>query len=63
MTVSINHAPDVASLQVCLSNTLEQIDAALDRGDQRAFKVWCKRWCSLTARAESLLVKIVTAPE
>jgi hypothetical protein len=55
-----NHALAVASLQISKLHTMDGIDA-LDRGDRRAFRDWAKRWSSLTTRAESLLVKMVTA--
>lgn len=61
MTASINHAPQVVGLQISLLNTLTQIDAALDRGDRRAFRLWSTRRASLTARLSTLLVKIATA--
>lgn len=63
MAVSVNYAPEVTGLQLSLVDTLARIDDALDRGDRRAFRVWSKRWVSLTARLTSLLVKIATAQE
>lgn len=63
MTVSVNHTPQVVGLQVSLLNTLTQIDAALDRRDRRAFRLWTARHASLTARLSTLLVKIATAQE
>jgi hypothetical protein len=59
--MATNHAPQVAGLQICLINTMAQIDAALDNGDRKAFRVWTGRWSSLTRRLENLLVKIATA--
>jgi hypothetical protein len=61
--VTVNHAPQVAGLQICLINTMVQIDAALDSGDRRAFRVWTSRWASLTRRLENLLLKIATAAD
>ena len=61
MAVSVNHAPEVTGLQLSLADTLTRIDAALDQADQRAFRMWAKRWASLTARLATLLVKIATA--
>lgn len=60
MAVNLNPTPDVTVLQTQLANTLDQIDAALDRGDRRAFKVWSGRRESLTARMENLLLAIAT---
>jgi hypothetical protein len=53
--------PELAGLQVSLSNTLTQIDAALDRGDRRAFRIWSGRYLSLSARLANLLVRLATA--
>jgi hypothetical protein len=60
MAAPINHAPQVQGLQICLLNTLEHIDAALDSGDRRAFRIWTGRWASLTRRLENTLLKIAT---
>ena len=57
---TVNHAPQVAGLQICLINTMAQIDAALDAGDRRAFRIWTGRWASLTRRLENVLLKIAT---
>lgn len=59
-TVNINFAPQVQGLQIGLANTLAQIDRALDRGDRKAFRMWCGRWESQTARLARLLVAIAT---
>lgn len=61
MATPINHAPQIQGLQISLINTLEQIDAALDSGDRRAFRLWTGRWASLTRRLENTLLKIATA--
>lgn len=53
--------PELAGLQVSISNTLTQIDAALDRGDRRAFRLWSDRYRSLSVRLANLLVKLATA--
>ncbi len=63
MAVHLNHTPDIAVLHTQLSNTLDQIDCALDRRDRRAFKLWASRRASLTARLGNLLVKIATGKE
>lgn len=52
--------PELAGLQVSLASTRAQIDDALDRGDRRAFHVWCGRHRSLSTRLTNLLVKLVT---
>jgi hypothetical protein len=61
MAVYLNHAPEITGLTTSINNTLEQIDCALDRGDQRAFRVWAGRYRSLTVRLGNLMVKIVAA--
>lgn len=63
MTVHVNHAPQIAGLQLCLLNTLDQIDCALDKGDRKAFRVWCNRRASLTARLQTQLVALAAAPQ
>ncbi len=60
MATPTNHAPQVVGLQVSLINTLVQIDAALDAGDRRAFRLWSARRSSLTRRLENVLLKIAT---
>lgn len=57
--MAIHTDPQLTGLSVSMQDTLARIDQALDRGDRRAFHVWCKRWISLTSRAEALLVKAV----
>lgn len=47
---------EITSLSIALDNTDSQIDAALDRGDKRAFRVWCQRRKSLVARRERALM-------
>lgn len=59
----VNHAPAVVGLQLQRADTLHRIDQALDRGDRRAFRVWCRRFASLSTRIELLLYTIVTAEE
>jgi hypothetical protein len=59
--MAVHADPQLAGLSVSMADTLARIDQALDRGDRRAFHVWCKRWVSLSARAETLLVKAVRA--
>lgn len=59
MTVSATTS-EITGLQICLANTLEQIDRALDRGDRRAFRMWCKRHASLTTRIEAQLLTLAT---
>lgn len=54
---------EVATIQQCIANTLDQIDAALDQHDRRQFVVWSKRYQSLRARLSTLLLKIAQAPE
>lgn len=57
---SPNSAAEISGLQVCIVNTDAQIDAALDSGDRRAFRVWCLRRASLIARVERVLVEAAT---
>lgn len=54
---------EITGLQLSLHSTDEQIDAALDRGDRRAFKVWCTRRKSLIARLERQLLPLATQPQ
>jgi hypothetical protein len=61
MTVFTPNPSEIAGIQIALANTLEQINCALDRGDKRAFRAWSKRWASLSARAGTVLVELVTA--
>ena len=56
-----NPTAEISGLQVCIVNTDAQIDAALDTGDRRAFRVWCLRRASLIARVERVLVEAATA--
>jgi hypothetical protein len=58
MAVHTDSDPQLAGLQVSMKDTLRKIDEALDSGDRRAFHVWCKRWISLSVKAENLLAKI-----
>lgn len=52
---------EISGLQICIMNTTDQIDAALDAGDRRAFRVWCLRRASLVARIERVLLYLATA--
>jgi hypothetical protein len=52
---------EISGLQICIVNTDSQIDAALDNGDRRAFRVWCLRRASLIARVERVLVEAALA--
>jgi hypothetical protein len=56
-----NPVAEISGLQICIVNTDAQIDAALDSGDRRAFRVWCLRRASLIARVERVLVEAATA--
>ncbi len=49
----------VASVYFTLRDTEREIDKALDQGNQRAFRMWCKRRESLKARLGNLLVMAV----
>jgi hypothetical protein len=55
-----NPSAEISGLQICILNTDSQIDAALDSGDRRAFRVWCLRRASLIARVERVLVEAAT---
>jgi hypothetical protein len=61
MTVPVQAPWEVTNLQVQVSNTLAQIDCALDHGDRKAFRVWSGRYLSLTGRLANLLTRIVTS--
>jgi hypothetical protein len=56
-----DNCAEISGLQICILNTDAQIDAALDTGDRRAFRVWCLRRASLIARVERVLVEAATA--
>lgn len=56
-----NPSAEISGLQICIVNTDAQIDAALDSGDRRAFRVWCLRRASLIARVERVLVEAAMA--
>lgn len=60
MSLTFNHAPEIAGLQLALLNSEARIDDALDRGDRKAFRVYCKRRASLIARIERLLLTAAT---
>lgn len=51
---------EITGLTIALANTDEQIDYALDRGDRRAFRVWCGRRRSLLAKIERSLLAVAT---
>lgn len=57
----LDNGAEISGLQICILNTDAQIDAALDSGDRRAFRVWCLRRASLIARVERVLVEAATA--
>jgi hypothetical protein len=57
----LDNCAEISGLQICILNTDAQIDAALDTGDRRAFRVWCLRRASLIARVERVLVEAATA--
>lgn len=60
MTVRANHDSELAGLQIVMRSTLASIDAALDRGDRRAFRAWCKKWASLSTRAGNVLADLAS---
>jgi hypothetical protein len=53
-----NHDSEIAGLSIILRNTMASIDDALDRGDRRAFRGWCKKWTSASARAGNVLADL-----
>lgn len=52
---------EITGLHLSLLNTEGQIDRALDIGDRRAFRVWCRRHASLAARLQRILLIVVTS--
>lgn len=52
---------EITGLTHAVARADEQINAALDHGDRRAFKVWCQRRTSLVARRERALLLAATA--
>jgi hypothetical protein len=53
-----NHDSEIAGLSIVMRSTMASIDDALDRGDSRAFRVWCKKWTSLNTRAGIVLANL-----
>lgn len=51
---------EITGLSIALANTEQQIDAALDHGDRRAFRLWCQRRVSLLAKLERTLLAVAT---
>jgi len=51
---------EVAGLTLSVDRACEQIDAALDTGNRRAFRVWCQRRTALIARRERALLLAAT---
>lgn len=60
MTVHLDS--EINGLQIVMRDVQASIDKALDRGDRRAFRVWCRKRASLLTRLESLLLSAATAP-
>jgi hypothetical protein len=52
---------EISGLSVCIVNTDAQIDAALDQGNRRQFRLWCQRRQALLARRERALLEAATA--
>lgn len=50
---------EITGLHLSLIDTEGQIDRALDSGDRRAFRVWCKRHASLASRLQRALLALV----
>jgi len=55
------NGPEMTCLLVALANSEQQIDTCLDMGDQRRFRLWCKKRDSLKRRVQTELLKIITA--
>jgi thiamine pyrophosphokinase len=52
---------EITHLGVRIDNALAQIDYALDCGNRRAFKLWCRRRADLiTLREKALLAAATT---
>jgi hypothetical protein len=51
---------EITGLHLSVLNTEGYIDRALDLGDMRGFRVWCRRRASLTARLQRILIITVT---
>jgi len=58
MAVRINHDAELRGLQIVMRDVLASIDQALDRGDRRAFRLWCRKWASLSTRAGNVLADL-----
>lgn len=52
---------EITGLSLAVARADEQINAALDQCDRRAFKQWCQRRTSLLARIESALLALANA--
>jgi hypothetical protein len=59
MTIDLSTA-EITGYWLSITNTEGQIDRALDSGDRRAFRVWCRRRASLAARLQHHLIRIAT---
>jgi hypothetical protein len=55
------HTAEITGLHLSVINTEGYIDKALDMGDRRAFRVWCKRRASLASRLQRTLVILATS--
>jgi len=62
VTVRAPQDSEIAGLTATIQLTCARIDAALDSGDRRAFRVWCGKRASLLARAQALLADTLTGP-
>lgn len=56
--MTVNLDSEITGLQIVMRSTLASIDDALDRGDRRAFRTWCRKWADLTTRAGAVLVDL-----
>lgn len=54
------HQSEIAALSAAVDRATCKIDEALDAGDRRDFKAWCRRRADLIARREKALVVEVT---
>jgi hypothetical protein len=53
--------PEVYVLRSKLERAESEVDAALDRGDRKAFRVWTKRRAALATRLADLLTRMACA--
>jgi len=60
MAVDLRTA-EVTGLYLTILDSEGRIDGAIDSGDRRAFRGWCRRRASHAARLQRILIILVTS--